>query len=91
MGSRRLPWSPIATAIRRWHAHPARQASRRVQRLPDLVQHANATNITLSFKSLYEIEWDWDYGFVMVSTDGGASWTEAHLEGPVLPRWLAWT
>jgi M6 family metalloprotease-like protein len=43
--------------------------------LPDLVQHANATNITLSFKSLYEMEWDWDYGFVMVSTDGGVNWT----------------
>ncbi len=42
--------------------------------LPDLQQHSGASNITLSFKSFYEIEWDWDYGFVLVSTDGGATW-----------------
>lgn len=42
--------------------------------LPDLQQYPNATNITLRFKTLYEIEWDWDYGFVLVSTDGGNSW-----------------
>ncbi len=43
--------------------------------LPDLVQHASASAVTLKFKSLYEIEWDWDYAFVLASTDGGRTWT----------------
>jgi M6 family metalloprotease-like protein len=43
--------------------------------LPDLVQHANAPAITLKFKSLFEIEWDWDYAFVLASVDGGQTWT----------------
>jgi len=43
--------------------------------LPDLVQYANASAVTLKFKSLYEIEWDWDYAFVLVSADGGQTWT----------------
>ncbi len=42
--------------------------------LPDLQQYADASTVTLSFKTLYEMEWDWDYGFVMVSDDGGATW-----------------
>ena len=29
----------------------------------------------LTFESLYDIEEGWDFGFVQVSTDGGASWT----------------
>ncbi|MCA1832205.1 MAG: immune inhibitor A domain-containing protein [Actinomycetota bacterium] len=32
---------------------------------------ASGDTVTLSFKSWYEIEWDFDYGFVMVSKDGG--------------------
>jgi M6 family metalloprotease-like protein len=42
--------------------------------LPGLQQHGSAAAVTLTFKSLYEIEWDWDYGFVMVSDDGGQTW-----------------
>ncbi len=34
---------------------------------------------TLEFSTWYEIESDWDYGFVTVSTDGGETWTT--LEG----------
>jgi hypothetical protein len=30
---------------------------------------------TLEFSTWYEIEKDWDYGFVTVSTDGGETWT----------------
>jgi immune inhibitor A len=30
---------------------------------------------TLQFSTWYEIEKDWDYGFVTVSTDGGKTWT----------------
>lgn len=43
--------------------------------LPDLAQTASASAITLEFQSLYEIEWDFDYGFVMVSDDEGETWT----------------
>ena len=43
--------------------------------LPSLEQVASATAVTLKFKSLYEIEWDYDYGFVLVSTDGGKTFT----------------
>ena len=43
--------------------------------LPELEQNAGATSIALKFKSLYEIEWDWDFAFVLASTDGGKTWT----------------
>ncbi|QBS36820.1 peptidase M6 [Thermaerobacter sp. FW80] len=34
-----------------------------------------ASGSTLRFDHLYDIETGWDYGFVQVSTDGGATWT----------------
>jgi M6 family metalloprotease-like protein len=43
--------------------------------IPDLQQYGTATAVTLKIKHLYEIEWDYDYGFVLVSTDGGRNWT----------------
>ena len=43
--------------------------------IPDLQQYGSATAVTLKFKTLYEIEWDFDYGFVLVSEDGGNTWT----------------
>lgn len=42
--------------------------------LPDLAQYGSAAAVTLQFQSLYEIEWDYDYGFVMVSEDDGETW-----------------
>jgi immune inhibitor A len=33
------------------------------------------SNATLSFWTWYEIEALWDFGFVQISTDGGATWT----------------
>jgi hypothetical protein len=30
---------------------------------------------TLTFDTLYDIEYAWDYGFVQVSSDGGTTWT----------------
>ncbi len=30
---------------------------------------------TLDFWTWYDIEDDWDYGYVMASTDGGVTWT----------------
>ena len=43
--------------------------------IPDLQQHENASTVTLKIKHLYEIEWDFDYAFVLVSADGGETWT----------------
>jgi hypothetical protein len=31
--------------------------------------------VTLSIKSMWDIEWDYDYGYVLTSTDGGESFT----------------
>jgi immune inhibitor A len=36
---------------------------------------SGAQKATLQFSTWYEIEKDWDYGFVTVSTDGGQNWT----------------
>jgi len=41
---------------------------------------SGATSAAVSFKTLYDIEEGWDFGFVQVSTDGGATWTS--LAGP---------
>ena len=38
--------------------------------LPELGDVEEGTPITLSFKSSWDIEWDWDFGFVMMTTDG---------------------
>ncbi|HEX4743071.1 MAG TPA: PKD domain-containing protein [Candidatus Limnocylindria bacterium] len=43
--------------------------------LPELANLAPGTSVQLSFKSLWDIEWDWDYGFVSVTTDNGSSYT----------------
>ena len=38
---------------------------------------------TLTFDTYYEIEEEWDFGFVQVSTDGGATWTSLANEHTV--------
>jgi immune inhibitor A len=43
--------------------------------LPELENLAPGTPVTLTFKSLWDMEWDFDYGFVMLSTDDGVSYT----------------
>ncbi len=42
--------------------------------LPELASLPAGTPVTVSFKSLWNIEWDYDYGFVMASTDGGTTY-----------------
>jgi M6 family metalloprotease-like protein len=39
--------------------------------LPELATLPEGTPVTLTFKSMWDIEWDWDFGFVMATTDGG--------------------
>jgi PKD repeat protein len=43
--------------------------------LPELASVAAGTPVTVTFKSYWDIEWDYDYGFVMTSTDGGETYT----------------
>jgi M6 family metalloprotease-like protein len=48
--------------------------------LPELEKVAPGTPITVSFKSYWDIEWDYDYGFVMMSTDDGKTYTSLPSE-----------
>jgi M6 family metalloprotease-like protein len=38
--------------------------------LPELATAPAGATVTLEFKSSWDIEWDWDYGFVLTSGDG---------------------
>jgi M6 family metalloprotease-like protein len=42
--------------------------------LPALRDVPAGTPVTLSFKSRWDIEWDYDYGFVLATTDNGRSY-----------------
>ena len=44
-------------------------------RLPQLADLPADTEVTLSFATMFDIEWDFDYGFVMATTDNGQSYT----------------
>ena len=43
--------------------------------LPQLQDVPPGTPVTLTFKSYFDIEWDYDYGFVMATTDTGRNYT----------------
>jgi immune inhibitor A len=49
--------------------------------LPELEGLAPGTPVTVTLKSKWNIEWDYDYGFVMYSTDGGETYTSLPSEG----------
>lgn len=40
--------------------------------LPELASVAAGSTVTLELMSSWDIEWDWDYGFVLTTTDGSA-------------------
>ncbi|MEK6274919.1 MAG: PKD domain-containing protein [Actinomycetota bacterium] len=42
--------------------------------LPDLETLPSGTPVTVTFKSKWDIEWDFDYGFVMISRDNGETY-----------------
>ncbi|MDQ3974800.1 MAG: immune inhibitor A, partial [Actinomycetota bacterium] len=42
--------------------------------LPELAELPAGSPVRVQFRSRWDIEWDFDYGFVMVSTDGGRSY-----------------
>ena len=39
--------------------------------LPEVADLPAGTELTLDLKSMWDVEWDYDYGFVLTSTDGG--------------------
>ena len=43
--------------------------------VPELATVDPESTVTLTFKSYWDIEWDFDYGFVMTTTDQGESYT----------------
>ena len=45
--------------------------------LPELANLPAGTQVTVEFNSYFDIEWDYDYGFVLVSTDGGNTYQSA--------------
>lgn len=55
-----------------WYSHRGDETNTRLTRAFDLSQVSAAT---LAYWTWYDIETDWDYGYVEISTDGGANWT----------------
>jgi hypothetical protein len=55
-----------------WWANRGDESDSRLTRAFDL---GGVSSATLKFWTWYFIEKLWDYGYVMVSTDGGATWT----------------
>lgn len=55
-----------------WYSHRGDETNTRLTRAFDLTEVSTAT---LKYWTWYDIETDWDYGYVEVSTDGGQTWT----------------
>ncbi len=62
--------SPTQTPI--WYSNRADNSDTRLTRAFDL---RNTSEATLNYTFWYHIEEGWDYGYVMISTDGGETWT----------------
>ncbi|MGQ9889289.1 MAG: hypothetical protein ACUVSX_12475 [Aggregatilineales bacterium] len=61
-----------ASGARVWYSNRADDSSTRLTRAFDL---AGVDSAALEYSVWYHIEHLWDYGYVMVSADGGATWT----------------
>lgn len=61
-----------ASGMRVWYSNRADDSSTRLTRAFDLTSVDSAV---LEYSVWYHIEHLWDYGYVMVSADGGATWT----------------
>lgn len=55
-----------------WYSHRGDDSNTRLTHAFDLTGVESAT---LQYWTWYDIETDWDYGYVEISTDGGESWT----------------
>ncbi len=60
-----------ADAAKVWWSNRADSMDSSLTRQVDLT---GVTKATLSFRAWYELERDWDYAYVMASTDGGKTW-----------------
>ena len=63
-----------------WWANREDDSDARLTRAFDL---SGVDTATLSFWTWYDIEDDWDYGYVMASADGGETWTPLPTENTV--------
>jgi hypothetical protein len=63
-----------------WYSHRGDESNTRLTRAFDL---SDVTEATLHYWTWYDIETDWDYGYVEISTDGGRSWTILQPPGSV--------
>jgi len=63
-----------------WWANREDDSDARLTRAFDL---SGVDTATLSFYTWYDIEDDWDYGYVMASADGGETWTPLPTENTV--------
>lgn len=70
------PWSGQLA----WWANREDDSDARLTRAFDL---SSVDTATLSFWTWYDIEDDWDYGYVMASVDGGETWTPLPTENTV--------
>jgi M6 family metalloprotease-like protein len=43
--------------------------------VPEVASLPAGTTLSADFKSMWDIEWDYDYGYVLTSTDGGRTYT----------------
>lgn len=64
-----------------WFGGKADQIDTTLRRTVDLT---GKTSAELSFWTWYDIEEEWDYGFVQVSIDGGVTWTSLPIEGTTM-------
>ena len=61
-----------------WFGGKADEIDTKLRRSVDLT---GKTSAALSFWTWYDMEAQWDYGFVQVSTDGGITWTSLPIDG----------
>ncbi|HEU5336455.1 MAG TPA: immune inhibitor A domain-containing protein [Terriglobales bacterium] len=61
-----------------WFGGKANEIDSTLRRTVDLTGKSSAT---LSFWTWYDIESEWDFGFVQVSTDSGATWASLPIAG----------
>ncbi len=61
--------------------------------IPQLATLPAGSKVELSMKSWWDIEWDYDYGFVLTTTDGGKTYTSngrrTATPPPTPTRWPA--
>jgi immune inhibitor A len=60
-----------SSGVHFWYSNRADMADMRLTHTFDL---SDVTAATLNYRLWYDIEADWDYGYVMVSDDDGATW-----------------